>query len=85
MTDTERIERLEKMVEKLYHESELLSLYIPKLCDIMVKYFNTSYKYRGEKEAQLRGFKDYLLYVNEGLNKHTSQPHPSKKGFRNVL
>lgn len=84
MIDTERIERLEKMVEKLYHESELLSLYIPKLCEIMEKYFKTSYKYREEKEAQLRGVRDFLLFLNNGLNNHTSLPHPYKKDKRYI-
>jgi len=82
MTDTERIERLEKIVEKLYHESELLSLYIPKLCDILIKYWKESPKYRKEIEVQLRGIKDYAILLDNDVQKHFSQPHPYKKKYK---
>ncbi len=42
MTDKtleERIERLEKLYDKMYHTNELLSIYVPRLADIMQRFW----------------------------------------------
>lgn len=41
-----RIERLEKLYEKTYHSYERLSIYIPKLTDILIRYWSVSNRWR---------------------------------------
>lgn len=48
MNDTERIDRLEKLVERLLKEYELLSIYVPKLTGILNRYWDKQKDYRSE-------------------------------------
>lgn len=54
----ERIDRLEKLYEESYHTIELLSIYIPKLTDILIKYWGASGKHREAIFGDLRGIRD---------------------------
>jgi len=78
---TDRIDRLEKLYEKLYHESELLAIYIPRLTDILIEYWVKTGEYRGSIRRDLIKLRD-LAKMNDtdigGLKKgyHT---HLDKK------
>lgn len=73
MTNEERLDRLEKLYEKLYHESELLSMYIPRLTDILIRYWNASDRHRGEVLGDLRNLRDVLKqHINTHLDKKGS-------------
>ena len=60
MNDTERIDRLEKSVEKLLKEHELLAIYIPRLTDIINRYWTASGKHRDAVLNDLRKFQGIL-------------------------
>jgi len=60
MSDEQRIDKLEKLYETLYHEMELLSIYIPRLTDILIGYWSTSGKHRGAVLTDIRTIRDAI-------------------------
>ena len=61
-TTEERIDRLEKLYEKIYHDYELLSILIPRLTDILGKYWEASGKHRENTIALPNGFDLFRWY-----------------------
>lgn len=57
----ERIELLEENYDRVYHELELLNLYIPKLCDILIRYWGASNTHRGEITRDINALKNYTV------------------------
>lgn len=72
----DRIDRLEKLYEKSYHEMELLSIYIPKLTDILIKYFNTSERHR---EAVMRDYLNVVGHINDLRKKFDEFEKPASR------
>ncbi len=70
MNEQERIERLEKLYEGLYQEIELLSIYIPKLTDILIKYFSASGKLRYEIFGDFNSIQSVLKNILDDLQGH---------------
>ena len=66
----ERIDRLEKLYGGLYHTMELLSIYIPKLIDILVKYFGASQKLRYEIFGDFNSVQSVLRNILDDLQVH---------------
>lgn len=56
----QRVDRLEKLYQTLYHEIELLSIYIPKLTDILIGYWSTSGKHRKAVLNDLHTIRDAI-------------------------
>lgn len=89
----ERIDRLERLYEKLYHETELLSIYIPRLTDTLIKHFSASQKLRYEIFGDLRSLQSVLSNILEDLQVHykshfdetKTKVDASKRSTRNVL
>ena len=56
----QRIDRLERLYETLYHEMELLSIYIPRLTDVLIGYWTTSGKHRKAVLNDLHTIRDAI-------------------------
>lgn len=69
-TTEERIDRLEKLYEKIYHDYELLSILIPRLTDILGKYWEASGKHRENTIAQIRGIQSFTGLVDKDIQQH---------------
>ena len=79
-----RIERLEKLCEKLYHETEIVDIYTEKLVNILLEYFPKGEHYRKELESKIITLRS-LLQLHEhdvqGLKKgyHTHSDRTKRK------
>ena len=69
-TVEQRLEWLEKQHERLYHTHELLSIHIPRMCDILDKYFSVSGQYRYELKQELDGIRDFVRLVDKDFQRH---------------
>jgi len=63
----ERIDKLERLYEGIYHDYELLAIYIPKLTDILIKYWGVSGKHR---EAVLNDIRTIRDAIDEHFKTH---------------
>lgn len=70
MNTEERLDRLEKEVEKIIHEQELLAIYIPKLCDLIQKRIELTVKYQREMRGIMKAFNNYLDALTKELLEH---------------
>ena len=66
----ERIARLEKLYEKVYHDYELLSIYIPKLTDILNRYWGASGRHREAVRNDIHVFIEFLKEVDHTLQQY---------------
>jgi len=69
-TVEQRLEWLEKQHERLYHTQELLSIHVPRMCDILDKYFSVSGQYRYELKQELNGIRDFVRLVDKDMQLH---------------
>ena len=69
-TIEERLEWLEEHHEKLYHTYELLAIHVPRMCDILDKYFSVSGQYRYELSQELNGIRDFIRLVDKDMQQH---------------
>ena len=70
MTELERIERLEESFEKIYHTQELLAIYLPRLMDILQRYWQASSKHRQEHREDFIIVRDFAKYLDIELQEH---------------
>ncbi len=77
----ERIDRLEELYEKVYHDYELLSIYIPKLTDILIRYWGATGKHREAIFGDLRGIRDAVdeHFKSHYLDKKKREEYASKR------
>lgn len=66
----ERIERLEKLYEGIYHDYELLAIYIPRLTDILIKYFQTGNSLRYDIFGDFNSLQSVLTNILDDLQIH---------------
>lgn len=80
----ERVERLEKLEERLYHEVEAYNNYMPKLVDVLLEYFPAMANYRKEMEVMIMIHKGFLERIDMALREHRSnrEVHYSDKKKR---
>ena len=69
MTDLERITQLEEMCEKMYHTQELLAIYIPKLMDILIRYWQASSQHRQSHKEDFIIVRDFALEMEIMIQK----------------
>jgi len=67
VTLEDRVKALEELWEHDHHTIELLAIYIPRLTDILVKYWGASGKHR---EAVLGDIRDIRDAINEHFKTH---------------
>lgn len=87
MTDSERIEELEKRVkmlekeyERIYHDYELLAIYIPRHVDYCIRFFSAVYKFKDEVNGDLRGISSFCRFLDTDIQDHfKSHKHTDKK------
>jgi len=79
MTDLERIEQLEEMCEKMYHTMELLETYIPKLMDILIRYWQASSQHRQSHREDFIIVRDFALEMEKQLQVHFTLHHTLDK------
>ena len=60
MTLEDRIKALEELWEHDHHTIELLSIYIPRLTDILIRYWGASGKHREAVLGDIRGIRDAI-------------------------
>jgi len=72
MTNEERLDRLERLYEQVYHDYELLAIYIPRLTDIMIRYWSTSNKHRTGVKDDLLALKGELINTRTKIVEHIS-------------
>ena len=70
MEAIERIERLEKRYEKLYHEVELMATIMGKLGAWMESYLKASGNYRGAIVRDLKNLQNFLLIMDDDQQAH---------------
>ena len=70
MDINERIERLENLYDKVYHDYELLSVLIPRLTDILIRYWGTSTKHRDAIMAEINGIRSFTQLTDNDLQTH---------------
>lgn len=77
----ERIDRLEKLYEKAYHDYELLSIYLPKLTNILIRYWEASGKHREVVLGDIRGIRDAVdeHFKSHYLDKKKKEEYASKR------
>ena len=63
----ERVNRLEELYEHLYHTDEMLSILIPRLTDIVAKYFKFSHQYHNDVLNDLKNFGSYIKLLDDDL------------------
>ncbi len=66
----ERLDRLEKMVELIHHEQELLAIYIPQLSEILIKHFTASGKNRDNIQGIIRGIRSWAQMLDAEMQQH---------------
>ena len=76
MTLEERIERLEKLYEKVYHDYELLAILIPRLTEILIKYFGENKDHRYSIMRDLKLGRDWTRLMEKDLRGHLKNPSP---------
>ena len=84
----ERLDRLEKMFERIYHENELLSLYIPKLMDVLIRYWGKQNEHRGSVRRDLITLHGFLSAIDDdvtGLLKGHHSHTDKKRQYKNIL
>lgn len=72
MSEEQRIDRLERLYETLHHEMGLLSIYIPRLTDILIGYWGTSGKHR-------RAVLNDLHTIRDAIDEHFKTHYLDKK------
>ena len=82
MTLEERIERLESLYEKVYHENELLSMYIPRLTNILTKYFGESGKHRYAIMRDFEFTRDVVRMIDTDMQDHFKSHRKQRKKDR---
>lgn len=70
LTLEQRVRRLEEGYERLYHTNELLSIYIPRLTDILIKYFKTDENLRYDIFGDFKSLQSVLSNILEDLQIH---------------
>ena len=80
----EKVERLEDLVERLYHTVESYNEYMPKLTDVLIKYFPAMSNYRKEMEVMMMIHRGFLERVERQIQEHRSnrEVHFSDKKHR---
>jgi len=66
----ERIERLERLYEKIHHDYELLGVLIPRLTDILSRYWAASGKHRKSVGNDHATLLDYLKELDQDVQLH---------------
>ena len=84
MTLEERIERLERLWEADHHTIEMLSIYIPRLADIIERYLKISSEYRTEARANLTGIRSYMKILNSEIQEHFKVHNKSSRTKRTL-
>ena len=81
MTLEERVKALEELWEKDHHTIELLSIYIPRLTDILIRYWGASGKHRKAVLGDIRGIRDALdeHFKTHYLDKKKRKEYASKR------
>jgi len=74
MNELERIERLEDLYEKVYHDYELLSIYIPRLTDILIRYWSASNKHRQSVGNDYHILLDVIKELNKKVHLDKRRP-----------
>lgn len=82
MTLEERIERLEKLYEKLYHQNEQLSRLIPQLTNILIKYFGESGKHRYVIMRDFKFTRDVVRMIDSDMQGHFKSHKKQKQRDR---
>jgi len=87
MTELERIERLEKLYERLYHEFEIIEINTARLAEILLRYFPKSAQYRKELETKIFNYRGLLKIHEDDLQglKKNYHTHIDKKSNRNII
>lgn len=76
----DRVGRLEKLAERLYHEVELYNTYIPRITDVLIRYFPTMDNYRKEINIMMMIHKGFLENIENELQDHFEfHSHSDKK------
>lgn len=70
LTSEERIIRLEKLYEKFYHTYELLSIYVPKMCDFLEKYLRKTTEYRYDIQSDINNIRDLIKLIDNDMQEH---------------
>jgi len=70
MTDTERIDRLEKNYEWLYHETELILSELVKTHDWINKHVEIDKNFSARLLERIEGIKDYSLITDRQMQEH---------------
>lgn len=79
MSTEKRLDRLEKLYEKIYHDYELLSIYIPRLTGVLIKHLELSGDWRGGIHSDLRGLQSYLKLMDTDIKEHYKTHYLDKK------
>lgn len=81
MNTEERIDRLEKLYDHLYRETELLTIYIPRLTDILIKYWGASGNHRDAVLGDIRGIRDAIdeHFKTHYIDKKQKEKYASKR------
>ena len=74
----ERVKALEELWEHDHHTIELLSIYIPKLTDILIRYWGASGKHRSAVLGDIRGIRDAQQWL---LDKEKERYASKRKAF----
>ena len=92
MNTEERLDRLEKMFERIYHENELLSIYIPKLMDVFIRYWGKENEHRESIRRDLvtlHGFSattdDDVTDLKKGYHSHSDKKRTSQQEGKDFL
>ena len=80
MTLEERIERLEHLYEKVYHDYELLAILIPRLTEVLIKYFSEDKSHRYSIMRDLKLGRDWTRLIDTDLQGHF-KAHSGKKRY----
>lgn len=73
-----RVDKLEKLVNRMYHEHELLAIYIPRLSELLIKHFTVSGENRKDFYGAIRGTKSFLKILDKDMQIHYKS-HLDKK------
>jgi len=79
MTIEERIDRLEELYEKIYHTNELLSIYIPRLTNILINASKQRYTYNDYLRSVMKVLSGELDAYNKELREHFQSHYIDKK------
>ncbi len=79
MTDQERIERLEKQYERLYHETELLFNEIIKIHHWINNHVKIDKNFSRSLLDRIEGIKNYSIVTDTQLQEHFKSVFYSKR------